>query len=321
MLPQVALASRSILLITVMAPAAGAIAHHRSREHFLTRRELSHTVSVECLEAKREDPSFVCLPEHFTHSFTGKISAGNFPDYHDVACNSGNGEFFCDPDGVLNLTERTTFAKELKSLRDDNLVVCGALLNDQVDPRHLQPFYLGVAVLSGWPLSQADPESLQQLGQIVAAQWSMDKTYAGEPEGRLTCPNTGMLIVLPDLHQAYLSTSSCEFICQAHGGPEVVIATIQNWSDKQRLNGLLAGIRAAYSALAGRPQPAPHAEGQQEEAAGPAETETAGSSGAWVNLLQQVLYALVLTLFVVSLAVGVALVIIGPGLLSGSRKI
>ncbi|CAK0870338.1 unnamed protein product [Prorocentrum cordatum] len=205
------------LIAAAFAPRTGLGIQPAAKGHFLTSREPRNITSVvDCLKAKQEDPTVECSESANTSEFTGKLSAGNFPDYEDAVCKSVNDEFFCDFDGLLSEKERQVLAWELKKMRNDNLVPCGRLLHDKVDPWHLQPFYLGVVVLADWPLKQADPESLQQFGQVVASQWNMDKTYAGNPPGRLTCPNTGVLLVLPSLRQAYLSTASCEFICQAH---------------------------------------------------------------------------------------------------------
>lgn len=326
------------LVVAALLPATGLSIQPRVEGHFLTNHELSNISSVDCLEAKQKDPTFKCKSENYT-SFVGKISAGNFPDYQDSVCKSVNGEFFCDPKGLLTVKERTSLAVELKRLREDNLVVCGKQLNDKVDPRHLQPFYLGVVLLSEWPMVEADPESLQQLGQIIASQWNMDKLYAGEPAGRLTCPTTGVLLVLPDLRQAYLSTPSCEFICQAHGGPEVITATVKAWHNHAKLDGVLAGMRAAYKILGEsnplRPKPTNiAADGTEssieassesslkvpEQEVSPQESNNSESIGSMSNAIQRLVFGFVVICFGLSLVTGFLLLLLGPGFLASRRK-
>lgn len=315
------------LLAAVFAPRTGLGIQPAATGHFLTKKELSDVTSIDCLQAKQEDPSVVCRNSTNSSEFTGKISAGNFPDYTDVACKSEKDEFFCDFDGLLSQKEREALAWELKKLRNDNLVPCGRLLHDKVDPWHLQPFYLGVVLLADWPMKQADPESLQQFGQVVATQWNMDRMYAGTPPGRLTCPNTGVLFVLPNLRQAYLSTSSCEFICQAHGGPEVITATLNKWSWNSRLDGVLAGVRTTYQALGAltasglNVSTASEMAAQVRAASAAFESKSSESEGVVTNALQQAVFGVVVVILVVSLAIGLLLLLLGPGFLSSRRKI
>jgi len=316
------------LIAAAFAPRTGLGIQPAAKGHFLTSREPRNITSVvDCLKAKQEDPTVECSESANTSEFTGKLSAGNFPDYEDAVCKSVNDEFFCDFDGLLSEKEREVLAWELKKMRNDNLVPCGRLLHDKVDPWHLQPFYLGVVVLADWPLKQADPESLQQFGQVVASQWNMDKTYAGNPPGRLTCPNTGVLLVLPSLRQAYLSTASCEFICQAHGGPEVVTATVKGWSWDSRLDGVLAGVRTTYQFLGGltpsgaNTSTASELAAQVRAASAAFESKSSVSEGVVTNTLQQAVFGLVVVILVVSLAIGLLFLLLGPGFLSSGRKI
>lgn len=315
-------AGAALALAAALVPRLGAGIQPVAIGHLLTNHELRNISSVDCLKAKQEDPGFICEDFKGTNTFTGTISAGNFPDYQDVACKSVNGEFFCDPDGLLTITERGALASELKRLRYENLVPCGRVLHDKVDPWHLQPFYLGVVLLGNWPMSEADPESLQQFGQIVASQWNMDKKYAGTPPGRITCPNTGVLLVMPNLRQAYLSTASCEFICQAHGGPEVVTATLKSWSDNEKVDGLLAGVRAAYSVLGAAGSVATNASATEMAAQVdvPQESRISDTSGSLSNVLQRIIFGLVVVLFAGSLLTGFLLLLLGPGFLSSRRK-
>eukprot|EP00927_Polykrikos_kofoidii_P018813 TRINITY_DN18769_c0_g1_i1.p1 TRINITY_DN18769_c0_g1~~TRINITY_DN18769_c0_g1_i1.p1 ORF type:complete len:388 (+),score=42.20 TRINITY_DN18769_c0_g1_i1:156-1166(+) len=232
-------------------------------DHFLTKTELRNVASVNCLQAKQHNPRVSCDGARSVPSLTdlgefgraqtaadmwsGELGAGNFPNYQDPACNSG-GEYLCDPHGLLSEDERNSLATKLKTMREDNLVTCGRLLNDTVDNRHKQPFYLGVAIVRDWPLSQSGPESLQQAGQIISAQWNMNRAYVGSLRPYTRCPNVGVLIILVNNRQTYLSTESCEFICQDHGATEAMTAS-QLGLRESPLEAATAGIDSVYRFL------------------------------------------------------------------------
>mmetsp|Transcript_51009 Transcript_51009/g.110682 ORF Transcript_51009/g.110682 Transcript_51009/m.110682 type:complete len:363 (+) Transcript_51009:78-1166(+) len=226
--------------------------------HFLTNSELAPITSVACLEAKQKNPGIKCIngtsnmlsesSKEYKNTYRkGNYTAGHFPNYKDPLCNS-EGEYLCDPDGVLTPEQRAVVAAELKRLREDVVVTCGYLQNDPVESLHYQPFYLGVVIMKEWPLAQSDPQSLQNLGRIISSQWNMNELYVGSAAPYLRCPNSGVLLILPDRRQAFLSSESCEFICQDRGGPEVV-TTVRTAMDISVSNSVLAGVQETYRVL------------------------------------------------------------------------
>lgn len=234
--------------------------------HFLTSSELENVTAVSCLEAKQINPAVVC--DNATVSLTATaesgyqspwktgqtdtgLTAGNYPSYEDAVCHS-QGEYLCDFSEELEEKEQADVALLLKQKREDTPVQCGKLLDDTVDRRHYQPFYLGVAVIKDWPTEASGPDSLQQLGQIIGAQWNMGQLFVGSTIPQVQCPNTGMLLILTKNRQAYLSTESCEFICRDRGGPEVVTAVLSALDTEGPNAAVQAGIKTVYNIL-GRP--------------------------------------------------------------------
>eukprot|EP00413_Alexandrium_margalefii_P000806 CAMPEP_0204511020 /NCGR_PEP_ID=MMETSP0661-20131031/203_1 /ASSEMBLY_ACC=CAM_ASM_000606 /TAXON_ID=109239 /ORGANISM="Alexandrium margalefi, Strain AMGDE01CS-322" /LENGTH=210 /DNA_ID=CAMNT_0051516077 /DNA_START=79 /DNA_END=708 /DNA_ORIENTATION=- len=189
-------------LAALAARPSGAI-QPKAEGHFLTNTELRNITAVSCLEARQRNPGIRCRNETLMTrpmagtTFSGQLNAGNYPNYKEPVCNS-NGEFFCDPSSIFSMEERKNLTAELKQLRYNNPVTCGYRLNDPVDPRHYQPFYLGVALATKWPSGESDPDSLQQLGQIIDADWNMDRLFVGSPLPYLRCPNTAVIIFLPE---------------------------------------------------------------------------------------------------------------------------
>jgi hypothetical protein len=302
--------------------------------HMLTPTELGNITSIDCLQAKQSNPAIECKEDgnHFlggvVHA-TENLNAGNFPKYNDAVCNSG-GEFFCDPEGRLTSQERAQIAGNLTTLRQSVGVTCGRLQGDPVDPHHLQTFYLGVVILpSNWPSSESGPEALQTFGQIVAADWNMDNKWVGTPQPYLRCPTSAVLVVQPTKRQAFLSSASCEFICSSRGGPEVVTATLVNLDKKGTAAGLLAGIQEVYNVL-GASVPAfesvPTAPSSPASGDGNA-TASGSASGssndvfwAFSSGFQRFLMVLSVLAFVASLALGVVVMLLAPGLLAPRRK-
>mmetsp|Transcript_45477 Transcript_45477/g.117626 ORF Transcript_45477/g.117626 Transcript_45477/m.117626 type:complete len:297 (+) Transcript_45477:150-1040(+) len=253
-----------------------------------------------------------------------RTSPGSYPNYRDAACRS-HGEFVCDPGPttVLADEELAGLAAELQKLRrsSENLVTCGSLVNDPVDKRHLQPFYLGVAFATEWPATDSTPESLQQFGQIVAADWNMDELYVGSPQPYLRCPNTAMLIILPDQKQAMLSSASCEFICAARGGSQVVQRTLEALHSAGAYSAALAGIHEAYSFLAQN--------GASSEVTvisqAAADMNRTRDGYRWVQpfystLALRIYFAIALAFLIGSVALGVMVLLLGPGLISRHAK-
>jgi hypothetical protein len=236
--------------------------------------------------------------------WSGELNAGNFPSYKDAACHSGGG-FLCDPYVVLTDSERSNVTSVLGRLRESTPVACD-LLNypDKVDGDSFQPFYLGVAILKDWPVQQSDSESLQRLGQIVTGEWNMEKLYIGRPRPYTRCPNSGMLFIFPDNDHAFLSTESCQFMCESKGGPSVVAATLTALRSHGAGAAALAGINAAYKFM-----------GAKTAAASAANMGTTDVVDEYnpVNALQRVLFGVALGLLILSLIVGALVLWMAPG--------
>uniref|UniRef100_A0A7S1PZK1 Uncharacterized protein n=1 Tax=Alexandrium catenella TaxID=2925 RepID=A0A7S1PZK1_ALECA len=300
-------------------PAAGI--QPKAEGHFLTNSELRSITAISCLEARQRNPGVKCRNESLMTrpvagtSFSGQLNAGNYPNFREPVCNSGN-EFFCDPSSIFSMEERKNLTAELKRLRRDNLVTCGHLLDDPVDPRHYQPFYLGVALAARWPSGESDPDSLQQLGRIIDADWNMDRLFVGQPIPYLKCPNTAILIFMPEIRRAFVSASSCEFICQDKGGPEVATAALVALDREGPAAAVRAAIREAYrivsrgSANAWTPPSvsiAKHKDGYDTQA------RSAPQERAAPVVIQRVLYGFALAALVLSLAVAAVFLLVSPG--------
>lgn len=305
----------------VLAARLAASIQPNPQGHFLTNSELNNVTTVACLQARQLNPGVKCYNETLVEtpaslSFSGSLSAGNYPSYQDPMCRS-NGEFFCDPSSVLTKDDRQNLTNELSTLRQFNPVTCGRLLDDPVDPRHYQPFYLGVALATNWPVEESDPDSLQQFGQIVAAQWNVDHLFVGSPQPYLRCPNTAVLVILPEIPRVFLSSASCEFICEARGGPEVVAATMEALHRHGLSAAIHAGIAQAYSAIS-HGQAARRGGGPSSSQREAQETLVASSLAS--VLVQRLLFGLAAVGLVLSLALGVVMLLLAPGWISGSRR-
>lgn len=213
--------------------------------------------------------------------------------------------YMCDPTEVLTAEERQDLQNELATLRYDVPVQCGILQNDQVDNRHLQPFYLGVALATEWPRNQQDPASLQWLGESLVARWNMDHLYTGSYRPYAMCPNSAMLIILPDSRQAYLSSESCEFVCAERGGPEIVSSILATLDRQGVADAVRVGIREVYRVLqhtdpaSATPYQAPT--GQRSD-----------SLGMW-NFLQRMVFLIAVLALIGSLVVAFIVLLLAPG--------
>lgn len=224
----------------------------KPRGHMLTDHELKPVNSVSCLEAKQLDPRHNCtepLPPG-VGSPSNHLNAGNYPSWWEARCHGYDNEFFCDPDELLSYDQRKKLAATMKSLREGQKITCGPQLqHDPVDKWHYEPFYLGVAIAKDWPLHESDAQSLQSFGRILAGRWNMTYPWNGNPAYYARCPNEGMLIILPEQRQAHLSTSSCMFICEDKGGPEVATATLLGLDNHDLFAGVKAGMAEVYKVL------------------------------------------------------------------------
>lgn len=219
--------------------------------------------------------------------------------------------YMCDPTQALTPQERVDLQNELQTLRYDVPVQCGSLQNDPEGERHLQPFYLGVALATEWPRSQQDPASLQWLGESLVSRWNMDHLYTGSHRPYAMCPNSAMLIILPDSRQAYLASQSCEFVCAERGGPEVVTAILAALDRQGVAEAVQVGIREVYRVLqhtdpmSDTPYSAPARRGP--------------SLGLW-NFLQRLIFGLAVLALIGSLVVAFAVLLLAPGLVGRLGK-
>lgn len=293
----------------------------RPAGHFLTGHELGNISSVQCLEARQRDPTVVCEDGDFSPGsqvFGGSLSAGNYPAWDDRECNSNAAGYLCDPTQAVTAEERAGLIAELQDLRYDTPVTCGRLGVDQqlasngYDQR-LQPFYLGVALATGWPRNQMDPASLQWLGMSLIARWNMDQLFTGTFRPYALCPNSAMLIVLPDSHQAYLASESSEFISAERGGPEVVTAVLAAMGRSGTANGIRTGIREVYRILqttvpiSETPFHAPPDRSQRD------------SFGLW-TLAQRLVFAGSILALAVSFVVAFLVLLLAPGMVGRLGK-
>lgn len=253
--------------LVLLAPSVtGADKRFRQgKGRFLTNEELAQIRSIDTLQAQ-----MALRSRHAAHSSnstnstnaTGtnassavssgakkSYSAVTFPNYQDSACNS-NGEFFCDPTNYFSAADRANMTTALMSLRGTNPVMCGRLMHDKIDLLHLEPFFLGVAVVTDWPAVESDSTSLEHFGQVVEANWNMDQSFVGYPIPYAKCPNTGVLIFAPDTGMVYLSTGSCEFICEAASNVSSVVRTVHR--EEGPAQAVLAGMQSLYYFLGNR---------------------------------------------------------------------
>jgi len=225
----------------------------------LTDTELKPIENVACLEAKQYDPTVNCSTVAPLDWQGGSarapgvhtaLNAGNYPTWKDPRCFS-DGEYFCDPDRLLSTKDRAELVTQMKKLREGQKITCGPQLqHDPIDKWHYEPFYLGVAIAKDWPLHESDAQSLQSFGRILAGRWNMSFPWDGNPAFYARCPNEAMLIILPEKRQAVLSSSSCMFLCQEKGGPEVATATLLGLDSHGLLGGVSAGMAEVYKAIA-----------------------------------------------------------------------
>lgn len=240
------------------------------------------------------------------------LNAANYPSFQDPACNS-NGTYLCDPAGILSEPDRLAIAQELTRLRELNLVTCGRLQQDPVDPTHLQPFYLGIVVGQGWPESMQNTDTMQSFGQVVASIWNMNLLYVGEPKPFLECPTTAMLILLPDSQKAFLSSESCEFTCDATGSVS-----------KQALEGLrtspaaavLAAIRETYSQIATTQVAA----GAAAAGATAKDAQNRQNGASNVLFFQRVIFFFSVIALGCSAIIGLVVLVLAPGLFARTKK-
>lgn len=290
----------------------------RPEGHFLTNHELGNISSVQCLEARQRDPTVICETGDMLFGdseFEGPLSSGNYPIWDSRECNSAAAGYLCDPTQAITAEERTDLINEMQSLRYQTPVTCGHLgaTNDGMDQRHLQPFYLGVALATNWPRTQMDPASLQWLGESLIARWNMDNLFTGTFRPYALCPNSAILIVLPDSSQAYLASESSEFISAERGGPEVVTALLAAMHRSGTAAGVRTGIHEVYRILQ---QTVPISETPYQAQPDKSQRDT---FGLW-TLAQRLLFAGSILALAVSFVVAFMVLLLAPGMIGGRGK-
>lgn len=163
-----------------------------------------------------------------------------YPSWRQRRCRSG-GELLCDPEGVLGMGKaKQDILLALHEFHEQVYVQCrkkGAMYDERYPGEVLteeQLFSFGVAIASHFP-EMTDAQTLQTFGQVLMSRWGMLPTYNGassstteslrnRPLHDQGCPNSALLILFPETGEAYLSSASCELICNDRGGPEITAA-------------------------------------------------------------------------------------------------
>lgn len=196
---------------------------------YLTGRQLSDTDSIDCLLRKQHGQPCVKISKH-DHLANRNVPnipdlgpvkpwkekegwwVGTYPDYTDKeTCHSG-GERFCDPDDVLNATERCQIERALNHFSNNHNVACAI---PGTGNREQYPFFLGVAVVRRLPDQLLDENSMKRFGDGVMARW-----HLLDDRG---CPNSAVLVISSETEEAVVASSSCEFICESRGGNAVAL--------------------------------------------------------------------------------------------------
>lgn len=240
---------------------------------YLTHHQLQPIKSIRCLQEKQIDPHKPCGEKVESAYTLGTLSIGHYPTWQDSFCRS-NGEYFCDPKDMLTKEERRTVTDKLHVFRTRTLVNCDQLkavldpdlertwheknnpvVQGRLGLENFRPFNLAIAVADEWPSSEMDPRSMQYFGRVIMTQWGLMPIYNGVDNGNAVnqfhedwsnnhqaCPNAAVLFILPRYHEAFLSAPSCEFICGARGGPEVVAAVLAGLDRGGLEEAILSGI-------------------------------------------------------------------------------
>jgi len=252
------------------------------KQNFLTDKELSSINSIDCLQQKKRNPNHPCQKAKVEGSVedSGSLSISNYPHWQSSTCHS-NQELFCDPTEMLSYKQEVTASEHLRLFKERTLVNCGQLesIMDPDEERRgyekknpifsgrlgledYREFNLAVVLADEWPKSEMDPTSVKYFGQKLMTDWGMMPFYNGVDQGnplnqihqsysayRGFCPHSAVLFILPRFHEAYLYAPSCEYLCAARGGPEVVAATLAGLDRGGVETAILAGIDEAERVL------------------------------------------------------------------------
>lgn len=243
----------------------------------LNASQLSEILTVSCLKARQLDPNYPCKgSEEITDEMLealGKtnwtnapLSLGNYPSWRDRECHSG-GHLLCDPAETLKDEAWVTVTDAMtKFEKVGTSVTCGSFETKMhaARPTEPRPFHLGVAIASGngFRREDTDAATLQKFGLYVLANWELLAAYNGikvRTEVKAiyqqflpveNCPDSAVLIVLPEHGKAFLSSPSCEFICAERGGPQVVAAVEDALLQGKPLQqAVVAGVQAVSDVL------------------------------------------------------------------------
>jgi len=291
-----------------------------SSDGFVPDQVLHNIQSVDCLEEKMADVSSDCgglqvaksakVPNDESYCSNRKsgdlLSISTYPHFSDDCCHSG-GEYFCDPDELLTKEQRKSIQKDLNIFASIHPVQCPRLTpyryyqhNENYDQRYDRSFWLGVALAKDLPPSESDPQSLQTMGLLLLSKWGLTQPLE-------VCSHAAMLIIVPGERVAHLATSSCEFICQERGGPEVITAVLgaldQGGPEAAVKAGILETGRVVkrIDRLARRKRTQSAKEGYEEQ--------LVRSERAW-SLTQQVIFGLILGSIFMTICGGIVVLLV-----------
>lgn len=184
------------------------------------------------------------------------LGIATYPSWQQKRCRSG-GELLCDPEGILGMgKDKQDILLALHEFHEQVYVQCkkeGAMYDERYPGEVLteeQRFSFGVAIASHFP-EMTDAQTLQSFGLVLMSRWGLLPTYNGasssstdslrnKPLHDHGCPNSALLILLPDTGEAFLSSASCELLCSDRGGPEITIAA----EEALKIGGPVAAIKA-----------------------------------------------------------------------------
>jgi hypothetical protein len=157
------------------------------------------------------------------------------------------GEYFCDPDGVLKHAQRQLVQADLRVVREFTLVSCpivglrarahGAIGAPRPDDE--LHYFLGVAVLKNLPSQDLDNEGLQRFGESVMDSWGLRG-----PD----CDNSALLIVVAEANRVWLYSQTCRFLCAQEESGQRVLHALES-AGNDWTTGLQAAIRMVVTVL------------------------------------------------------------------------
>jgi len=258
-----------MLAVLVLIPLACA-RHLRPHGAWLTDNDLRDIKSIDCLRLKHAgrtskecDDGTVARPTE-----AGSWQIGHFPHYNDSVCGQARNatadadvmhntaedvQPFCDPDGLLEQSERKEVARALFDAWTTTRVPCRVPGTDR--PAEPTPFRLGVAVVKTLPAAELDTASLELFGASVLNTWGMEGWgSAGRQDGVFhSCADSALLVFVAEPYeQAVVVAPNCDSICMERGGESVVTAARVGWRRDLR-SAILRAIRQAEKVVSQAP--------------------------------------------------------------------